>query len=317
VIVTPPQAPPAPQPSPPSVSPPVSPPVVVAHPPTNAKTVARQVPKKGAAALPPPPVDKPEPAPKVEPKAVMTQQPAPVISGGGGSQQHGQVHRPNAIAAMDAFCRIPYDAAHPDPELKGAVVDWGRVTKVERESGSFNGDDLTEVVLTVAGQRGTIRFTDDSGPSRAKVNATVGQMLAYCGDREPFDLYHLSGGPIAPTTAVVTISGTPRITEVAKLKPLHVHDLAFAAAGSSGRWTMPTDRRYIAYAKVDGAETTTGRWKMDRYTLEVPEGIRGGSLITAGARLWIVVENPHFEDVPDGKKKFVVRAVAVLDDIFP
>ena len=80
---------------------------------------------------------------------------------------------------------------------------------------------------------------------------------------------------------------------------------------------MPTDRRYIAYAKVDGAETTTGRWKMDRYTLEVPEGIRGGSLITAGARLWIVVDNPHFEDVPDGKKKFVVRAVAVLDDIFP
>jgi len=56
---------------------------------------------------------------------------------------------------------------------------------------------------------------------------------------------------------------------------------------------------------------------MDRYTLEVPDGIRGGSLITAGRRLWIVVENPHFEDVADGKKKFVVRAAAVLEDMFP
>ena len=70
-------------------------------------------------------------------------------------------------------------------------------------------------------------------------------------------------------------------------------------------------------APAAAAETTTGRWKMDRYTLEVPEGIRGGSLITAGARVWIVVDNPHFEDVPGGKPKFVVRAVSVIDDIFP
>ena len=295
----------------PAVSPPVAVvPPVVAPAPTRpapiAKTVVRQVPKKATPAPPPPEA----------PKAVMTQ-PQPATPPTNSGTQHGQVHRANAIASMDAFCRIPYDAAHPDPALKGAIVDWGRVTKVETEAGTFNGDDLTEIVLTVAGQRGTIRFTDDSGPMRAKLNATVGQLVAYCGDREPFDLYHLTGGPIAPTEAVVTLSGVPRITEVAKLKPLHIPDIQLAAAGSSGRWTFPSDRRYIVNAKVDGAETTTGRWKMDRYTLEVPEGIRGGSLITAGKRLWIVVEDPHFEDVGDGKKKFVVRAAAVLEDMFP
>jgi len=49
----------------------------------------------------------------------------------------------------------------------------------------------------------------------------------------------------------------------------------------------------------------------------VPPGIRGADLVAPGKMVWVVDENLRFEDQPDGSKRFVVTAAAVLDDMFP
>jgi hypothetical protein len=58
---------------------------------------------------------------------------------------------------------------------------------------------------------------------------------------------------------------------------------------------------------------------MDRYVMDIPANFPGKSSLEVGKRTWIVVDQLHYEDEKDdqNKKPFVVRAVAVLGEMFP
>ena len=225
------------------------------------------------------------------------------------------LRRSGAISMMDTFCHIPYDAAHPDPATRQPIVDWGTVKSVEREIGTLRDADRPMQVITAVGQRATVRFADEIG-TLGRLETKPGAMLAWCADREATDIFRLPNGPITPMTSVVPIVAPPRIVELAKLQPLHIDDNTLSAAGSNGKLgRLAADRRYLVHTKIGTADGA--RWQMDRWWLEVPAGIRGASLVATGKNVWIVVEQPVFEDQPEGKPHLVLRAAAVVDEIFP
>jgi len=217
---------------------------------------------------------------------------------------------------MDAFCHIPYDAAHPDPATHAPIVDWGKVTKVADEHGALGDRPVTLRVIEVAGQRDRYRFDDEIG-ALGRLETHVGDMLALCEEDHGSDsnIYKLAAGGLGRVLSVVPITKPPRIVELANLAPLHIDDVVLLRDGGDGKITLDPDRRYLVHAKVTAADGD--RWAMDKWWLEVPSGIRGGNLVAAGKRLWIVVEQPKLEDQPAGKPHLVLRAAAVIDDLFP
>ncbi|MEP6859892.1 MAG: protein kinase [Deltaproteobacteria bacterium] len=226
----------------------------------------------------------------------------------------GNERRDAAIATMDAFCYLPYDVAHPDKDLPRPVVDWGKVTSITPETGHLMGDDIDSNILTIKGARGTYRVMQEVGVLNYVVPAQVGDWMALCADREESDIYRFPGGPTLPVESIVPLRSPPRITELAKYKPLHIRELAMTAAGANQHHNLHEDRAYVIRAKVvdlgDGK-----RLKMDRYWMEVPPSIK----LEVGKPTWVVVDHLHYEEPDDsGKKPFVVRAVAVLNgDMFP
>jgi serine/threonine protein kinase len=229
----------------------------------------------------------------------------------------GNDRREAAIATMDAFCYIPYDVAHPDKDLAHPVVDWGKVTEITHETGSFMGDEIDSNIMTIKGARGVYRVMQEVQVLNYVVPANVGDMMALCADREESDLYRFPGGPTLPVTSIVPLSGIPRIAEVAKYKPLHVRELTMTAAGANQHTNLKLDRTYIINAKIVEMSDPK-RFKMDRYDMEVPANFPGKASLAVGKRTWIVVDNLHYEDADDsGHKPFVVRAVAVLGEMFP
>ncbi len=226
----------------------------------------------------------------------------------------GTERRDAAIAMMDSFCYLPYDVAHPDKDLPHPVVDWGKVTSVESETGQFMGDTFDSNIITIRGARGTYRVMQEVMTLNYVVPARVGDWMALCADREESDLYRFPGGPTLPVESIVPLTAPPRISELARYKPLHIRELAMTAAGANQHHNLKTDRAYVIRAKVVD-ENDGKRLKMDRYWMDVPPGIK----LEVGKPTWVVVDHLHYEDPDDsGKKPFVVRAVAVLPgEMFP
>jgi serine/threonine protein kinase len=229
--------------------------------------------------------------------------------------------RENAIAALDGACHIPYDAAQPDPAIRKPMADWGKVTKVADEVSRLRGTPAGELfgeiinVIEVAGQRGTYRFdSDDITLGRLVVN--IGDLVVLCVELQDLsDRHGLPGGPLTITHNAFAVSRPPRITEVADLKPRHVSDLHLSRQRSS-KHAIDLDRRYLVRSRV---ETRSSDRFVMRYgwILDVPKETRGGAQVVPGKSLWIVVEKPEFEALPDGNERIVVQAVVVIDDLFP
>ncbi|HEU0029756.1 MAG TPA: protein kinase [Kofleriaceae bacterium] len=227
--------------------------------------------------------------------------------------------RGNALAMLEGFCRIPIDAAKPDPKLGKPVVDWGTVVRREIVKATIGGREQTMLLYEVKGQRGTYRFSGDTWWDTVGVlDVAPGGMVALCQDAI-LDMYKLPDpwkGPLGRMEAVLPISRAPRTNELAKLDPVHVSDIALRRDGDAGRLTLPEGRRLLVRAKVEAADGK--RWDMSRWWLEVPSGVPGAKLVAPGKRLWFVLEDPKLEEQPDGSKaRLVVRAAAVVDDLFP
>ena len=308
-VATPEPAPPAPiQPAPqPSPAPPAPPPTVQPAPPP---TVAPKV-----TAKPPKTAPRTQPAP---PQEDLAQQNAAAVAAVKSAQSARSVmasnhyYRNGMIGAMDMECTIPIDPAHVTGRTFG-VADWGKVTSVQDEIGSFQDEAITETVITVQGQRRSYRFDADFLDTH--VDAKVGDWLAVCPEDES-NLYQLSGGATWRTHSIITMSGPPRVAEIAKYDPIHVMELRLVAEGLQGKFNRidPT-RRYLIHGRVQKADGA--RWLMDRYHMEVPHGVHGANLIATGKSLWFVIGNPRFEDDGTGKQGLVVDAVYVLDELFP
>jgi serine/threonine protein kinase len=217
------------------------------------------------------------------------------------------------VATVDAFCVIPTDFANPGTKSNAGVVDWGTVTKLEVETGTFGEQPLRQTVITLRGQRKVYRFTADFLNTR--LDTQVGALLAVCTEGDS-DIYKLTGGPTDITRAVITLTGAPRTLPAAKLGAKHIPDIRLAAASTSktlGR--LEENGRYLVHAKIHGVAGPT-RYRMDRYFLDVPNGLKNEELLAPGNHVWMVVEKPVLEEIAD-KKMLVVRAAAVLQEVFP
>jgi len=217
------------------------------------------------------------------------------------------------IAVADSFCRIPTDFANTGYPKNWGVLDWGVVTKVEDESGTFRDETIHETVITMRGQRKTYRFTAEFLDTY--VSTQVGASLAICPEDQN-DLYKLSGGPTDLTRAVITMSGAPKTLVAAKLGAKHISDLSLAAASLNKRFDnrVTEDGRYLIHAKIYGIDGP--RYRMDRYWMKVPKGMKGEDKLDTNKLVWLVVEAPEFVEI-EGKETLVVTAAAILDDIFP
>ena len=217
------------------------------------------------------------------------------------------------VASIDAFCEIPYDFANPESKRRMQVVDWGKVTKIVEEVGELGERKFKQNVIFLQGQRKSYRFDDDT--LVGKLVTKPGDLLAICPEDDS-DIYQLTGGPTTKIRGVVTLSAPPRIAEAAKYKALHIPDIRIAAESLYQRGTLDTGRRYLINAKVEKVDGDL--WLMDRYWLDVPKGIKGADKVAAKKRLWMIVEKPTLVEHPgEDKKRLVMHAVAILDDVFP
>lgn len=247
--------------------------------------------------------------------------PAPATGSGGLTPRQQQILdsldppycRSCAIASIDAFCEIPYDFTNPETKRRMDVVDWGKVTKIATEQGSLGDRPVTLNIITLQGQRGTYRFKDELLVGRLQTQ--VGALLAICPEEED-DFWQLSGGPTFKTRAVATLSAPPRMTEVNRLKALHIPDIRLAASSLNKQLDSRIDptRRYLVHARVESDDGTL--WKMDRYWLDA-SGAKGASKLAPKKTFWMIVDRPDFFETVPGDKRLVVHAVEILDDIFP
>lgn len=228
--------------------------------------------------------------------------------------------RDRAIGVMNQFCHLPIDAAHPDPKLGRPIIDWGKVTRRERVTGTI-GKDMTRhlTLYEVVGQRATYHFDGDEwNESIGQFDARIGDLVALCQD-DIDELFTLPGawhGPLGKMMAMLPISAPPRMRELAKLDPLHISDVVLLRDGKRGKLELDPSRRYLVRSNVVAADGA--RWEMEGWWLEVPPRVAGAALVKESARPWIVVEQLHFEDDPEGGKPHLVgTAAAVLDSMFP
>jgi predicted Ser/Thr protein kinase len=234
-------------------------------------------------------------------------------SSGPASRARSNYQRGNALAVLSEWCHVPYDFAHPDPATRNPRADWGKVTSVASEPGRIGDRDVSEDVITIAGQRGTYRVKADQN-ELGRVPAATGDLLAICVEDEG-NAYQLAGGPLTLTHTAVTLSQPPRTAEIAKLRALHVQWGAFLPHPVTGKLALDADRRYLVRDTVGARDGR--RFQMTHWIVEVPEGIPGADAMSPGKAMWLVVERPEVEDGPDGKKLAVAHAVAAIDDLFP
>ncbi|NVB79622.1 MAG: serine/threonine protein kinase [Kofleriaceae bacterium] len=283
---------------------------IAAAPPSPTKTVT--VPKSAAKKLAASPGNTTMPAPVAAPPqpaaTTLTPQQQAVLD-----SMERKYCRSCAIASVDAFCHIPYDFSKPNFTYRSMVLDWGTVTKMETETGTFRDEPIHMNVITVRGQRRTYRFDDDLLVGRLVTK--VGALLAICEDDQS-DIYQLAGGPLDRTRSVITLSAPPKIDDAARLQAKHLPEIRIAAAAvHKSIGDLDPNGRYLINAKVEAIDGAL--YKMDRYWLDVPKGTPGASKIGVKKRLWMVVEKPEIQDQADGSKHLVVHAAAILDEIFP
>ncbi|MDB4954799.1 MAG: putative serine/threonine protein kinase [Myxococcales bacterium] len=288
-----------------------APPVATAQAPATAITPA------------PSPAPSPPPLPAAAPKTVPSRPPAAPTKIATAPRRltpaqedqlvealHPPFNRANAIASMAEFCDIPYDAAHPDPATKPPLADWGKVTKVEKVVEKLGDREIPLVIYTVSGQRRTYRLQDGYG-ALGFVDPKVGQWITLCHERDG-DFYQLG---ISQSHQVVPGSGPPRIIDFAKLAPLHTTSIKLMIQGQQGKLTIPTDRRYLVYARVENIDGS--RIELNGWSVELPIGTPGAGTVHAKKSSWFIVEDPAFDTQPDGTSRLVFRAAAVIDQLFP
>jgi serine/threonine-protein kinase len=300
-----------PQPAPPPTAPAVAIAADTAPAPIRAKTPPKPVRTEVAIAAPAP-TPAPGPAPTT-PQITQTEPQPPIIATPAPAPSRGRYCRSCQIASADAFCRIPTDFAHTGYPRNFGVVDWGVVTKVENESGTFRDETIHETVITLRGQRKTYRFTADFLDSY--VDTKVGAHIAICPEDQS-DLYRLAGGPTDLTRAVITMSGPPKTLVAAKLGAKHTSDISLAATSLRKRFDdrITADGTYLVHAKIHGVDGP--RYRMDRYWMQVPKGMKNEDKLETNKLYWFVVEKGTFVEI-EGKEQLLVKAAAILDDIFP
>jgi hypothetical protein len=149
----------------------------------------------------------------------------------------------------------------------------------------------------------------------------VGALLAVCEDGES-DIYQFNGGPTDRMQSVITLSAPPNITAAAKHRAKHLSDIQLAATSLHQQFDTRNPRVepngvYLIHAKPEAIDGPY--WRMDRYLLEVPPGTPGENKLQAKKMQWLIVKDPEFVEKPDDptKKILVVKAAAILDDLFP
>ncbi len=298
----------------PAPAPPAPAPIDAAPAPVPAKVVEAPKPKQPAVATAPKPKQQPTPPPgndALAPSGASTIAAVKSAQTARTVMSRSNYCRSCMVASMDAFCQIPIDASKP---ARFETADWGKVIKVEDELGEFRDQQITETVITLKGQRDTYRLDADFLDEH--VDANVGDWLAFCVEDQNNNIYQLSGGPTWRTHSVITISGPPRTSELAKLDPIHIPEIKMVAEGLQGKFSrIDPAKRYLIRGQVQKANG--GRWQMDRYEMQVPAGIPGAKLMATGKRLWFVVDHLRFEDDGSGKVHLVVDAAYILDDLFP
>jgi hypothetical protein len=147
------------------------------------------------------------------------------------------------------------------------------------------------------------------------VDTKVGALLAICPEDQS-DLYRLNGGPTDKTQAVITLSSPPNTKVAAKLGAVHLPDIQLAATslrkGFDKRITA--DGVYMIRAKVYGIDH--GMYRMDRYWLKVPAGMKNEDKLEQNKFVWLVVGKGEFIDIDD-TQMLLVHALAILDELFP
>ena len=225
------------------------------------------------------------------------------------------LRRDAALASLLSNCQIPSDVAHPDPAVRGPIVDWGKVAKIGLERGDFGGDPVAEQIVTIAGHRGTYRIDADLN-AIGTIEPTVGDLIALCADREPTNPYHFPGGATLPVLTALPLHGEPRLAELAKLHAIEIRDIDLAAQGAGGRITLAGDRTYFVRTRSKGKDGDL--FQMDRWWLEVAAGMAGADQIASGQPFWVVVERPELRSAPDGgKPELVLHAVTLVPELFP
>ncbi len=221
--------------------------------------------------------------------------------------------RGGAYGMLDAFCTIPIDPGDVPAGKKLHYVDWGKVTKVEDEPGTFDGDPIQKTMITLQGQRATYRFDDDT--LTGQLVTQVGALLAVCLDNDDNNLYRLKNGPIDVPRSVLTLSAPPRFAEIAKYRPAHKSEIGLVAGLIKDPIKFDPAAVFVAQIELKGHD---GKYfEVDRFWLEVPSGIPGAKLATSGARVWVVVSKARREDDGHGGTRPVVTALHVLDELLP
>lgn len=218
-----------------------------------------------------------------------------------------------AVASVDAFCTIPYDAAHPDPSLALPILDWGKVTRIEHLVGTFGGDEVEVEVLEIAGQRATYRTQNDFPMLGTLDHVKVGDLLALCAEGKD-DLYHLASGPLTLVKMVIPLSAPPRLAEIAPFEPRHIRRSRVREPAEQG---LLSAGRYLVYAEIgraDGAQFAIDR---DDWRITVAPGAHGGDRIATGKRLWLVIGDAVVAASSEGRSRPVLRVYAAFDELFP
>jgi hypothetical protein len=172
----------------------------------------------------------------------------------------------------------------------------------------------------VVGQRKTYRFDGaQSLGDLGLLDVEPGTLVALCeGDpgNNVFEVPAAWRGYVL-MRSFIPISRPPRITDHAKLAPIHITDNRISKDATNERLSVPAGRRAIARIPLKSATVSGTRWSISNWFLDVPTGIPGHALMTAKKSRWIVLENQELVPQPDGSKQTVWRAAAIIDDMFP
>jgi hypothetical protein len=221
-------------------------------------------------------------------------------------------NRAGAIGSIDAFCTIPSDVAHAETGLRNTLLDWGKVTRVERLRGKFGPDDVVEEVIEIAGQRATYRTVNDFGPFGA-LDVKKGDLLALCPQVED-TIHQLPGGPLIATHIILPLSRPPRLGELERFAAEHMLAGRFVRDAVSGK--LGTGN-FLVHSKIGPADGDRFSVDDDTWRITVAPDALGANRIASGKQMWLVVGDLTLESGSAGTARPVLTVHAALDDLFP
>jgi hypothetical protein len=276
----------------------------------RAPAATAAAPVSGATETPAPPVTTEAPVPGTTSSSAAPQHPTPRPA----RPAARRFPRAAAIGSINFACRIPYDAAHPDPALSEPILDWGKVTRIDHVPAISDEYPPLEA-FEIQGQRATYRTVNDFGPLGTLERVRVGDLLALCSQGED-NLHHMASGPMIVTFLIVPLSAPPRLHEIARFEPRHLGTEDVAGMAEHGKLQVG---RYLVYATIgdaDGARFSVARGD---WQIEIAPDAPGADRIASGKQMWLVIGDPA--PVPQGESasraRVVLRVYAALDELFP